>query len=98
MFRIGRTLSTADRTNDDAIAKEQFLTNKRNEITNMLNNGTLSEAQADIMGTAINHYVQFNGGNTKRGFELGLTELIENQLRDFLEPDNLEFGRLNISN
>lgn len=88
LSRLGRTLSTPDRSNDDAVAKEIFLSNKRSEIDTMMLNGDITEAQAQTIGDAINYYVQFNGGNTRGGFERGLTQLIETQFRDLLQTTN----------
>lgn len=85
---LGRTLSTPDRSNNDGVAKEIFLSAKRIEINNMMNHGHITEEQAQIIGDAINHYVQFNGGRTRGGFERGLTELIETQLRDLSQKAN----------
>lgn len=88
--KLGRTLSTPDRSNDD-VAKEIFLSNKRNELDEMMNNGDITEFQAQTIGDAINHYVQFNGGKTRGGFERGLTQLIEMHLRDLSQTGNTLF-------
>lgn len=87
--RAERTISTPDRGNDDGVAKEIFLSNIRNEIDNMMDSGHITEAQAQIIGDAINYYVQFNSsGKTRGGFERGLAQLIETLLRDLLRPAN----------
>ena len=85
---LGRTLSTPDRHNDDGVAKEIFLSAKRIEIDNMMNHGHITEFQGQTISNAINNYVQFNGGKTRGGFERGLTQLIETQLRDLSQTAN----------
>lgn len=88
LSKLGRTLSTPDRRNDDAVAKEIFLSNRRAEIDTMMINVDITEVQAQTIGVAINYYVQFNGNKSRGGFERGLTQLIETQLRDLLQTAN----------
>ena len=85
---LGRTLSTPNRSNDDEVAREIFLLNRRTEIDTMMLNGDITEVQAQTIGVAINDYVKFNGDKSRGGFERGLTQLIETQLRDLLQISN----------
>lgn len=78
--RVERTLSTPDRKNADAVAKENILQAKRLEITTMVTEEIISSEQAHVVLDAINEYVQFNGHRTKQGFERGLLEVIATHL------------------
>lgn len=86
--RFGRTLSTADRSRDDEVAKEYFLTNERKKIETKLTKGELTEEQAEIIFKAIDEYVQRKAGQTRQGFQRGLTALIENLLVDIMQTEN----------
>lgn len=74
--RVERTLSTPDRKNADAVAREDILQAKRMEITTMVSEEIISEEQAIVVLDAINKYVQFNGHRSKHGFERGLLDVI----------------------
>ena len=89
-IRFVRTLSTENRKEDDAVAKELFLTNERKKIENKTTNGELTEGQADIVFKAIDEYVQWQGGQTRQGFQRGLTVLIENLLDTMMQTDDHE--------
>ena len=78
-MRLGRTLSV-DRSNPDDLAKEQSLTDHRSVIQTMRDSGGISELQYIEITNVVSRYVQFNGGRTLNGFNLGLSDLINNYL------------------
>lgn len=82
---VTRSLSVADRTNDDSIAMENFIATKHREIRDMVQNGDITSGQGDAIYHAINHYVQFNGGKSRGGFQRGLEALIQTHLRDLAD-------------
>lgn len=79
MFTLGRTWSVAH-NDDDSKAKATYLSQKRQEINNLYTEGQISEALLSEINLAINQYIQFNGAQTRQGFERGLTTLITNRL------------------
>ena len=80
-MRLGRTLSV-DRRNPDDLAREQFLADQRSAIQTMKDSGDISELQYIELTRAVSRYVQFNGGRTLNGFNLGLSDLINNYLNE----------------
>lgn len=87
MFTLNRTLSV-DQTNDDSKAKDNYLSQKRQELTSLHAQGDISSELLSEISLAINQYIQFNCAQTRQGFERGLTTLITNLLHNTERLEN----------